>query len=98
MNRRNFLRRAFAVAAVAVIAPTAILHTAPAVEIAKVKRVGRSVTYTVIDDPAMVKGGVTQEQLGELIKATLKDLPQGMMKSIWATPHHSITDIYRSKA
>lgn len=97
MNRRSFLRRAFSVAAVSVIAPTAILHTASAVEIAKVTRIGRSITYTVIDDPAMSRGGVTQEQLGELIKATLKDLPQGMMKSLWTTPSYSILDIYRSK-
>lgn len=110
MNRRNFLKRLAAVAAGAVAMPTLAKSTyIMGVDVAK----GRSATAIIWDEFGdvpkgscnTVSGGVTQEQLADLIKCTVRDLPQdsildfrtGIDNIRELKKHYSILDIYRSK-
>lgn len=81
MNRRKFLKCAFAVAAAVIVTPTSILTTgSPLCSVATVSHCG-----------------VTFEQLQELIAVTLRDLPKGLFERAFDQPTWQLTDIYRSR-
>ena len=102
MNRRNFLKRIVAVAAGAVAVPT-IAKAIPF----KPNPAQRWITLREFNKRSCntVSGGVTQEQLADLIRCTLDDLPQqcfldfrtGIDNIRKLKEHYSILDIYRSK-
>jgi len=83
MNRRSFLKRVAAIAAGAVVVPTAVKELSFKPKPFQLWPIQKDMLKQVCVTSTPSGGGVTLKQAMELVRTTLDDMPTGCLERIW---------------